>query len=80
MSGVVTVEMKIERERERGRREKVSYAIPTCTYLVCKRMNVKLSEESNEVVGDVETAMCATRSCGVHLWSFASATWSAYQM
>lgn len=75
MSGVVIVEMK--RERERGRREKVSYAIPTCTYLVCKRMNVKLSEESNEVVGDVEYA---TRPCGVHLWSFASATWSAYQM
>lgn len=69
-----------ERERERGEEREDFIYISTCTYLVCKRMNVKLSEESNEVVGGVETAMCATRSCGVRLWSFASATWSAYQM
>lgn len=67
-----------ERERERKGEERDGFIYtPTCTYLVCKIMNVKLSEELNEVVGDVEYA---TRPCGVHLWSFASATWSAYQM
>lgn len=68
----------MKRERERGE-EREGFIYNTYMYLPCvQRMNVKLSEESNEVVGDVETAMSAIRPYGVYLWSFASATWSAY--